>query len=245
MIKIWRTGTDFLVEHDRGFWLVDASGAIRCRYEATAWAIDDDAGSSTHVISGTQLRERTIRATGDPIDRVVLEDLQPDTDPETQRFITTVLGDADVAREEARLRNARAGEARIAAIAGARRDHGLGEDFARAQHALCEHVRAYDDELYAALLRTLLALARTRASRAAIGEYLRACLLACFAHDVPQPSGGTPVAAATLADELLARARELDDRADGQEWADANANARQYRAAAAAARMAAGLLGAP
>jgi hypothetical protein len=175
------------------------------------------------------------------VDATALRDLRLDETSDTRAFIAEVFGDAEVAREAARLKHAREGEARVAAIAGARRDHGMGAGFARAQEALVAHVREYDDPLYSALLQTLIALARAKA-HAAISEYVRACLLACFAHRIPEPSTGDPVKLPTLADELLARARDLDNRADGQEAADANNNARQFRAAADAVRLAASLL---
>ena len=242
MKRIWRSGENYLVDLDgRVFCIVDKTGAITYPYRNSVEQVDDWGYNIWHFVEETELRCRNQAeylygdSKSDTV-TVVLRDLRLDETSDTRAFITQCFADAEVSREDERMRIARAAEARVAAIAGARRDHGMGEAFARAQQALVAHVHDSDDPLYAALLRTLIAMTRVKENRVAIGEYIRACLLACFAANVPDETteAGVSTPLPTLADELLARAAELDVRA--------NRGSRQHGYAAEAARRAAALL---
>jgi hypothetical protein len=243
-VKIWRTGTQYLVERGGSFCLVDSTGAVVRTYEDAQSSVEDILYITEYHVKGEELHEQTtIEHWGREDrfeDKIRLAELVVDADPETLRYILTVFGDASVRREERRIADEKAADARIAAIDGARDDFVLGADFARAQSMLRQRIYDYDDTLAASLLHTLVALARAKVHAPALAMYVRGCLFACFAN-APDAVEGEPVAS-PLGPQVNERARELEQVADGQELADAMQNAAAYWRAAEAVRAAAKLL---
>ncbi|MBA3392524.1 MAG: hypothetical protein H0T89_07770 [Deltaproteobacteria bacterium] len=242
---IWRIGTRWLVACGESFVLVEPDGAVSRHFDPRIASDEDDLWRWGHVVVGDALYERTTveryMAITRQEDELVLAGLVRDDDPATRAFVATVLGDDLVIQEETRLHAARVADARVAAIAGARDDHRLGADIARAQAALVDRVRWYGDRIAAGLLQTLVNLARARPGPGVATAYARACLLACFAHDAPAAPATVEPLSAELAAELVARARELDDEAETQDNVDARATAAAYHGAAIAMRAAAGI----
>ena len=244
--KIWRAGKDFLVERGDSYLLVDGTGAITKRFEPSSWVIEDEDGKVTYGVEKDALREYVhIHRPGnlDHWEQRVVEGLALDDDPDVVRFITTAVGDDLVVREEQRLREERAAEARLAAIEGARADYRMGPLFARAQEALEARVYSYGDTTAGALLRMLIDLARANAHPPAVHAFARGCLHASFAHVPIADDDAESVPAPELAAKLAPLVALLDSNADGQEWVDANNNALEYRRAARAVREAIRLLG--
>jgi hypothetical protein len=231
---IWRSGDELLVAHADAFWLVDGTGAIKTRYEPSRWGDRD--GISYRVVDDELRADTTVSDRVNSV--VVLSGLVLDTDSDTARFVAMSVGDHVVTRESERTEARRAGDARVAAIEGAYDYFELGLDFARAQIALRKRVQADDCTLFAALLRTLVDLARARANPSAIAAYVRGCLIACNVRDVPPLTVGKHESSSIAAD-VNARGRELEAEArrHGSSW-DGN----QYGLAAAAVRAAARLL---
>ncbi len=245
---IWRVGARLLVaQGESTFVLVDASGAVADRFESGSFSDEDDLWLWDHVVVADRFYKRTTieryGGTDQHREELLLEGLHPADDPETRGLVTAALASDRVARAAAVSRAERAADARIAALGVPLDERDLGVDLARAQTALIRRVRAYDDALAAALLRTLVIVVRARPGPQVIAAYARACLFACFddgAAAVPLPSVVDVPSAGTgpLADALAARARDLEAAADGQERADALHNARAYSQAAHAALVA-------
>ena len=233
-LTIWRAAGGFLVARGDGvFDLIDATGALVRRFEPRTWELDGGLlGCSEYAVTGDALVDRGTA------DAVALDGLRRDDTPDALRFVQTALADLAVQHEEQRIRAELAADARIAAIPGALEDLGCGAETARAQRALCDRIRRYADDLAAALLGTLVELARARIEPGVVERYTRACLLACFVptRDVDDSVEAAPVAAPQLAAALRARIDDLERAADGQESVDANLNAARYRRAAHAVR---------
>jgi hypothetical protein len=246
-MKIWRSGSQFVVEQGDAFLVIDATGAITKRFEPSSWSIEDELGEIHFTVNGKVLWEhKKVQFWGrdeSVDDRAALDDLVPDTSAETLRFIATALGDAAVVREEKRIADQRAADARLAAIPGARDDHQLGELFARAQHALADRVHTYAHDLSAALLQVLVELGRARAYAPALHAFACGCLHAAFAYDVPELEEAEPAPAPALAARIRPLVTLLEQAAESQEWVDANLNAAAYWRAAKAVSEAARLLG--
>jgi hypothetical protein len=246
-MKIWRSGSQFVVEQGDAFLVIDATGAITKRFEPSSWSIEDELGEIHFTVSGKVLWEHTkIQVYGRDErveDKAALDDLAVDASAETRRFIATALGDAAVGREERRIADQRAADARVAAISGAREDHQLGALFARAQHALADRVHAYADDLSAALLQVLVELGRARAYGPALHAFACGCLHAAFTYDVPELDEAEPAPSPVLAARIRPLVTLLEQAAESQEWVDANLNAAAYWRAAKAISEAAHLLG--
>ncbi len=239
---IWRLGDQVVVAVGKALWLVDATGAI-AKYEPSEWSVDEDLSRTTFEVREGQLIERTViehwgSDRPDTIrEYVVLDGLCEDASLELRRFADVALGDDAVVREEARLREERAADARVAAIEGALDELGVTS----AQQALVYRIRHYADDTSAALLRTLIDLARTRPATAALDAYVRACLLATFGA-APPLVNGTPTPS-PLAGIVAALAERIHRIGDGQSEADAPRNAEAYWAAAEALQTCARMLG--
>jgi hypothetical protein len=248
---IWRAGTCLLTADGDAFALVDASGAVVRWYGSRSYSDEDDLWTWDHCVDGDRFYRRTsIEHAGQPVrcDReLVLDGLVPADEAATRAVVAAALAADAAMRHEARLREDHAAEARVAAIAGARDAHDHGDEFERARHALIARVRAYDDGLAAALLRTLIALAGAPAAPAALAAYARGCRHACFDRGIPDdavaaPSVGDAAPAPLLAEQVAALARTLERAADDQEAVDARHNASAYRRAAERIAQAAQLL---
>lgn len=242
---IWRAGEQLLVQRGEAFFLLDPDGAVAGRFEPRTSSDEDDLWCTTHRVEGDRLVERTIiqRYGGEDRlyeEKVVVTALRADDDEQTRRFADAAL-EADAAAQLAAQREKeRVAEARVEAIDGALGELGLGPHAARAQRALGERVRRWNDVRAASLLRTLVLLSRARPGAAVTAAFARACLLACFVDEVPAlPADGVHSPNPTLLAALEAHAQALDADAEGQEWADAPRNATAFRRAAEALRVAA------
>lgn len=245
---MWRSGEQVLVQRGEVFVLLQPDGAVAGRFEPKTSSDEDDLWVTLHRVEGDRLIERTTIQHGGLEERVYEEKamvtaLRLVEDEATRRFVDDALGADATAQEAARREQDRVADSRLAAIDGSMNELGLGADASRAQRALGERVRRWNDTRAAALLRTLVALSRAAPGSAVTAAYSRGCLLACFVHELPavQSGGGRSVNPA-LAAEIEAHARSLDDDADGQDQADAPRNASALRAAAEALRVAVGLL---
>jgi hypothetical protein len=246
---IWRSGEQVLVQRGESFFLLDPDGAVAGRFEPRTSSDEDDLWCTLHRVEGDRLVERTLiqRSGGDDRlheEKVVVTALRAVDDEETRRFVAAALGADATAQQAAQREQERLAEARVAAIDGALGELGLGPDAARAQRALGERVRRWNDQRAAALLRTLVLISRARPGAAVTAAYARACLLACFVDEVPSlPVGGVHSPHPVLSARIAAHARDLYDDAEGQELADALRNASAFRRAADALQAAAKLLG--
>lgn len=102
MIEVWRTPEGLLARTGRAsFVLIDPTGAIVKRYEL----YEGFALSAYYVEDGQLFKYLEIPTVDDLEDSVELTGLVADTDPETQRFVHTVLGDAAVTAEAAKPRD--------------------------------------------------------------------------------------------------------------------------------------------
>lgn len=100
-VEIWRTPEGLLARTGKhSFALIDPTGAIVKRYDLyegfhyTAFYVED----------GQLFQHDQIPTVDDLEDSVVLSGLVADTDPDTARFVATVLGDAAVTAEAAKQR---------------------------------------------------------------------------------------------------------------------------------------------
>lgn len=241
---LWRVGTRWLLRTEERsaavYLLVDESGVVG-RFADGSSSDEDDLWQWQHRVVDGALHKRTTmerysssRTSGfdKDEDEVVLDGLSGPVD-DTAALALVVRA---IAAHDARADSA--ADARVAATGASLDARDLPPHLARAHAALVHRVRSYDDPLASTLLRTLVDVARARASTAVCTAYARACLLACFENDVPALLAVDAPARGDLAASLAACARELDAAADGQEMADAMNNARVYRTAAAALRAA-------
>jgi hypothetical protein len=245
-VKIWRTRDGYLAEHGGGFVVVSGGGVV-CSLGARAYSDEDDLWRWEHLVVGNGLYERTTVERGPVVikseDRLVLDGLLAIEDPHVTELIERALAIDQEAREQEKLRAEKAGDARVAAVVGDLRDGDLGPDLLRARDALTARMRAYDDEIAARLLGTLVSVAHVRPGSAVETAYARGCLAACFQ---PEPDAGEGEAACTspqpqpeLAAELTLRAAELEQEAEYRDYIDASRTASAYFRAAVAIREAA------
>ncbi|MBL0217875.1 MAG: hypothetical protein IPQ07_28850 [Myxococcales bacterium] len=245
---LWRTGEQILVKRNGTFVLIAPSGEIAASFTSRSDSYEDDLWEWTHQVVGDQLVARTTIQHGGDDERLYKQEIAVDglravDDAATRQFADAALAAADAARDAQQQADERAGEARVAAIPGGLDDLGLGEELTRAQRALCQRIRGGEDARAAALLRTLVKLARVRPSAAAIGAYARGCLCACYQNARELPATAEPATPnPELAREIEAHAKELDEEAEGQMAVDANQNAAAMWSAAAALRVAARML---
>jgi hypothetical protein len=235
--------------------LVDPEqGRVVEQLEAWTQSIEDERWAAIHAVAGDRLEQITLieRYGADTIEtrrRTRVEGLRAAGDPASRAIADDAVARHLAERTAARDRAAQAGNERVAAIAGALDDLGLGPDVARAQARLRERIAWYDDILSADLLPMLVDLAaRCRAAPAALpamSAFARACRHQCF--DKPEPA---PARSATALDagrdpivqRLAGLEQKLLQHAEWQEDIDAGSTARSYRDAAAAIHEAAVLL---
>jgi hypothetical protein len=250
--RIWRAGTQLIAVDGDTYARIDASGGLVERYYRLLRSSDKEDLFTTEIeVKGDVLCERTTHLccgaewTETVSEAILLDGLKPADDARTVAIVAAALTSDAATRAEEAERREREADARIAAIDGATAQHGLGADFEDAQKWLVHRIRAYEDQRSAALLRTLVAIAGARPPAPVIQAYVRGCLLAAFAPGEPPPPlpDGEPTDAGPLAEELAARARELDVEAGFQGWADASETARRLREAARAVAQAARLAG--
>ena len=245
---IWRAGPVLLVSRDASFSVIDSTGTVTESFASRTYSDEDDLWRWDHVVVGDRfLKRTTVETRGESRheDELVLDGLVRVDDPATSALVAAALANNRVAREAARCSAEREAAARLAAIPGAREDHGLGEELARAQTALADRVRWYADPVATALLHTLVEVARARPDPSVITAFARGCLHACFMRDVPSHTLAMSAHDPKLGQEIGRRAAELDREAEGCETGDALGNARAYRTAALELRIAADALDPP
>lgn len=242
--RCWRTGADVLVELGAStFVMLDASGGVLGRFSRNSFSSEDDLWTIEFEVVANRLLERTTidgRHGTEQREEVVRDELHRAHDDAARVFVDHALARDRLARLEAAARTEREADARVVALGAPIDDALLAPDEARAQAALIQRVRAYDDTLAADLLRTMIALVTGGASGAPHAVrvlYARACLIAAFAAPATEPADHHARLDAgnldgALAVEIARRAAELDARGDGQELADAMNNARAYWVAA-------------
>lgn len=98
-LAIWRTPDGLLASTgNNSYVLIDATGAIVKRYD-----VYEGFAYEAFYVEGDKLFKHVEIPTVDDLeDSVVLEALVADDDPETVRFVETVLADAAVTAEEAK-----------------------------------------------------------------------------------------------------------------------------------------------
>ena len=161
-MRAWRRGDGDgdgrLIELDApagSFWLIDGGGRVTARYGGSEWTLEEESGRDLYAVEGGALvvhRTRTWRGQSAVERRVILEGL--------------VVDEPAAAR-------AAAGQARLAAIAGAGDALELGGDVLRVDAArarLRERILVTDDAAAADTLRRLVALADVVADEPAFGR---------------------------------------------------------------------------
>jgi hypothetical protein len=184
-LRAWRVTQGFVVEHGRspisviyglqyelpeGPWRelhdyarLDAQGKVREEFRLSFWSIEEELGVSIFAVVDGELRKLIVRAFYVSEFRVqreettVLSDLRevPDDDAETRFFLQAALAGHRQLLKDRALRVAQETDARVAAIPGAEEEHGVGDDFRRAQKILQDSVRSYGQSLDGTLLRIL------------------------------------------------------------------------------------------
>jgi hypothetical protein len=242
------------------YWLVDERGGELARYLVIPSSLDDELAVTLYHVDGDRFwATRVSEWFGEPAPEVKahveIEGLVA-ADDTWARAAAEAASDRDAERAAERVR---AGEARVAAIARARADLGAGGEVHAAQQALRGNVGSYGQAIDQALLRGLIQFAALHelapAVAPALDAFARACRRAAFDRglpwgDDPQParlaaiawSGEARAAALALVDALRRLEAELDQEAEGQEWADANLNAATFRRAAQGTAQARALL---
>ncbi|NUP06275.1 MAG: hypothetical protein HOW73_09475 [Polyangiaceae bacterium] len=250
MTTIWRAGTELLVADGEAFALIDATGEVTKRLERRRqYSDEDDLWTWEHVVENGRFIERTTierfrAATVDVREEVLLEGLVPIGDDETFALVEAALVREANARKRSDTVTRRDAERRVEGIDGALDDYQLGTWFARAQSALIRRVRTYADEYAMVLLRTLVSVARAQPGPAVIRAYARGCLLACFERgELPALPEDEAATVHPIADELMARALDLEQWGEAQSAVDARLNAETYSRAAHAVALAARLAG--
>lgn len=244
---LWRSGEQIIAQRDEAFVVIE-HGAVSQRLEPRSSSDEDDLWRWAYLVVDDRLVERTtIQHAWDEErvheERTVVGGLRTVDDDETRRIVKAALTIDAASRSELERADERRADARVATIIGAVDDLRLGVDAARAQRVLIERIRRWDDRRAAALLRTLIELARAHPDAAVIAAYVRGCLFACYSLESPEPSAAVPITPMpALARAIEAHANEIEVDADGQEQADAPRNAAALWNAAKALRHAAALL---
>lgn len=242
---IWRTRTQLLAVVDDGFVRVDSQGMIVERYAPRIYSDEDDLWRWEYFVMEDRLIERT-RIDGPKVaadrivrDAVLLSDLVLTDNDADRAYIAAILSNDSAAREESRLRENQAAEARLAAIPRAQ----LTGVLARAQGALEHRVRAYADHEAARLLELLAMVARVP-SAALHAAYAHGCLCACFERPEPPPIIDEPrIVVPALAAQLDDLAKRFHQLATWQEDIDARNAAVAYYNTSQALAHAAKLVG--
>src|SRR5882672_6571558 len=234
---------------------LDLRSAGQEEYRFSTWSLDDDLGCSGYDVFKGALYQRTIveHTGGSP--RVgreearVLADLREVAadDVATRNLLWDALAARRRLQEQQAAQAASDGDARVAAIAGAAEDFGLGKNFLRAQEVLRDRIRLYGGDLDAVLLRALVRFGREgRAVQAAAEQLALACRRAAFDATVEREKPAT-AAGAPGSTELTAMLddvhRRLLEAAESQELSDAMMNAAEFTKAAAHVARARELLG--
>jgi len=218
---------------------LDAQGKVCAGFKVAAWSIEDELSVEAHAVIAGELRSRTLRTFSgsretESNEKTLLTGLREVDDRKTLDFLEKALATEKQRVDDHAARLRREGEARVAAIPGSTTDPGLGADYLRAQEVLRDRVRFYDDALYIELLRALGCFG----GGPALEAYVAACRHAAFDPTVHGKETASPKPAATrgnpqdLRKALDALQRQLLDRADRQEQADAPRNAAAFSKAA-------------
>ena len=233
------------------YWLIDQAGGLRRRFEVMVWSLDDELGATLFAVENhalVRLEVREIYGGKSTVERVVEIDglaEEPADDGAAVARARVAVADEGARHDAAR----RSGEARLAAIPGAREDAGAGDAFRAAQHALGARVANYGEPLSESLLRALMRFGDLYASapvvKPALDLFINACRRAAFDRTfrqddvaVPGVVGDARMGAAEreqgaeLVDALRDLERALDVDADIQEQIDARGNAIAFSAAA-------------
>lgn len=245
---LWRSSEQVLIQRGDSFLLLGSTGAIQAHFEPRSFSDEDDLWRTDQAVEGDRLIERTTvqHAFNEPRvyeEKVLATGLCPASDRATRALAEAGLAAHAAQVEQAIAAREREAAARVDAIPGARDELDAGAEVARAQAALRERVARWGDDRAAALLLTLNTIVRAKPDAVVIKAYVRGCLSACFAFDLPAlPT--TPVRSSNpaLAKELAAHVLRLEQDAEGQEYADANRNAAAFWTAAKALRWAAACL---
>ena len=180
----------------RDYAIIDESGKIAKKLAVTTWSVDEDLGASVFGVLNGALRQLSITLVFSTTTRVsrseeiVAEDLQEIAADHhsTLAFLRGALELDRQALAEGEERQRRVAAERLQAIPGSLDDHGMGEDFHRAQSLLCRRVGAYGDATERDLLGTL-------ARFGALCRFLR------------DPGGSVPAAFAAAADAFVIACR--------------------------------------
>lgn len=232
------------------YWLIDDAGGLRRRFNVMVWSLEDELGATLFAVENhalVRLEVRELYGGKSTVERVVeIDGLAegPADDGAAVARARVAVADEGARHDAARRR----GEARLAAIPGAREDAGAGDAFRAAQDALGIRVADYGEPLSELMLHALTRFgdlyARAPAVKPALDLFVDACRRAAFDRTIRQGDVAVPGVGdgrmgpreREQAAELVATLRDLERAlnidADIQEQVDARGNAIAYWAAA-------------